>query len=73
MVHSTKIPYSKLQKIPQPLLFILYIIPIGLGKYGVRSCNITKDILYWPHDQTITDRICKEQFITSSPEEMPKR
>jgi len=32
---------------------------------GVRSCNITKAMLYWPHDQTITDRICKEQFITS--------
>jgi hypothetical protein len=23
-------------------------------------------MLYWPHDQTITDRICKEQFITST-------
>jgi hypothetical protein len=22
-------------------------------------------MLYGPHDQTITDRICKEQFITS--------
>jgi hypothetical protein len=30
------------------------------------NCNITKDILYWPPDQTITDRICKEQFITST-------
>jgi hypothetical protein len=35
-------------------------------QYGVRSCNITKDMLYWPPDQTITDRICKEQFITST-------
>jgi hypothetical protein len=34
--------------------------------YGVRSCNITKDMLYWPHDQTITYRICREQFITST-------
>jgi hypothetical protein len=23
-------------------------------------------MLYWPLDQTITDRICKEQFITST-------
>jgi hypothetical protein len=23
-------------------------------------------MLYWPPDQTITDRICKEQFITST-------
>jgi len=31
-------------------------------------------MLYWPHDQTITDRICKEQFITStSKEERPSR
>jgi hypothetical protein len=30
-------------------------------------------MLYWPPDQTITDRICKEQFITSPPEEMPGR
>jgi hypothetical protein len=36
------------------------------GQYGVRSCNITKEMLYWPPDQTITDRICKEQFITST-------
>jgi len=33
---------------------------------GIRSCNITKAMLYWQHDQTITDRICKEQFITST-------
>ena len=24
---------------------------------GIRSCNVTKDILYWSHDQTIMDRI----------------
>jgi hypothetical protein len=23
-------------------------------------------MLYWPPDQTITDRICREQFITST-------
>jgi hypothetical protein len=35
-------------------------------QYGVRSCNITKEMLSWPPDQTITDRICKEQFINST-------
>jgi len=28
-------------------------------QYRVRSCNITNDMLYWHHDQTVTDRICR--------------
>jgi hypothetical protein len=27
-------------------------------KYGFRFYNITKEMLSWPLDQTITDRIC---------------
>jgi hypothetical protein len=58
-----------------PFIFIFwYRTENGeMGVNGVRSCNITKEMLYWPPDQTITDRICKEQFITSPKEEMPKR
>jgi hypothetical protein len=29
-----------------------------MDKYGFRFYNITREMLYWPPDQTITDRIC---------------
>ena len=38
------------------------LLNISLEQYGVRSCNITKEMLYWPHDQTITDRICRSSL-----------
>ena len=56
---------SKESKKVEIALNIFWTAPLQLDTFSRinrGSCNITKNILYWQHDQTITDRICRSSL-----------